>query len=91
MFGEEERRKRPGPGRPPEFWQRFHRTCAVVISLAILAQIAFLVTHSWQAHATLVTETVMCVAFGVSWLAKGLDLRALRAARHVSAELSAAP
>lgn len=91
MFGEEERRKQPGPGRSPEYWQRFHQTCAAVISLAILVQIAFPVTHTWQAHATRVTETVMCVAFGVSWLAKGLDLRAFRAARNLSAELSAAP
>jgi len=84
-FGEAEG---PGTSRPldkrkrqkftPEEWQRFHRTCGVLIfgSLAVLAVIK--IAGLPDEYALFIVEAVCSVAFGASWLAKGYEPDAFR-------------
>jgi hypothetical protein len=68
----------------PHFWRWFHWTAA----LLILASVAFLgVTefqHTYPAHSRFVAETVAVVAFGLSWLFKGLELDILFGSRRTA-------
>lgn len=61
----------------PQFWQRFHWGCATAIALAAL----FIVVTKWTGrldnYSLLIGETVAVVAFGLSWLMKGLELEVL--------------
>jgi hypothetical protein len=57
---------------------RLYRTCGVVIAASmVLVGVSNLVEPPSSWHALLVLETVMVVAFGVSWLVKGGFLRIL--------------
>jgi hypothetical protein len=81
-FGRQEGRRsqqRPS-GRArlsPSFWRWFHW----LAGLAILASVGFIVfaerEHFFTSYALLVGETVALVAFGASWLTKGLELDVL--------------
>jgi hypothetical protein len=61
----------------PAFWRWFHWFAG----LAILASVVFMVLaereHVFTSYALLVGETVALVAFGASWLTKGLELDVL--------------
>lgn len=62
----------------PTFWRWFHWGCAITIGLALLF-IAITWLGGWlEANRLLIAEVVVVVAFGVSWLFKGLELRVLR-------------
>lgn len=74
FFGvrEGKREVRPNARHTPQFWRRFHWTCAGVIAAAI----AFLPFGRWVLDlriTLLVSEVVAVVAFGVSWLMKGFE------------------
>ncbi len=56
---------------PP--WRGVHRTAAVVIAVAVAAMLLSLGTGVLAAYSVLVGETVVLLAFGGSWLARGLQ------------------
>ena len=62
---------------PPTLWYSFHLTMAI----AILCAVVFIGLTQWlgffDQHSILIGETVVTVAFGLSWLLKGLDLKVL--------------
>jgi hypothetical protein len=63
----------------PTFWRWFHWGCAITIGLAIVF-IAITQLAGWlKGYSLLIGEVVIVLAFGASWLAKGLELRVLRA------------
>ena len=78
FFGIREGNRPPCEGkRSPAFWRRFHWTCAGVIAAAIV----FIVVTGLAGgpdKSLLIGEAVSVWAFGVSWLAKGLELDLLR-------------
>lgn len=63
--------------RSPEFWYRFHTSMAGLIALAA----AFIALTQWlgvfDTHSILIGEIAVTLAFGLSWLLKGLDLDVL--------------
>jgi len=63
----------------PQFWRAFHWTCAGLIVLAVAYLLLRQVVRG-DDYALLETETVSALAFGASWLAKGLELDVLRGA-----------
>jgi hypothetical protein len=65
--------------RSPRFWRAFHWTCAGIIAASIAAIAGCHLLQVFEDHINLVGEAVMCLAFGTSWLAKGLDLPLLAA------------
>jgi hypothetical protein len=86
IFGAQEgRRPRQRPTRramlSPTFWRWFHWICA----FAVLAGLGFAVLAKRQnmtaGHPILIGEIVALVAFGLSWLFKGLELDILFGAR----------
>jgi hypothetical protein len=86
FFGlQEGRRGRQRVGRmsklPPGFWRWFHW----LMALAIVGAFAFMVVarreHMFTTHALLIGQIVAIVAFGLSWLAKGLELDVLLGSR----------
>jgi hypothetical protein len=83
FFGKREGRRSQSRGnhrtkRSPLFWQWFHWTCTAVIVLAIVFLIISKVAGLFDGFALLITETVAVLAFGTSWLMKGLELDVLR-------------
>jgi hypothetical protein len=58
---------------PPEFWYRFHLSMAIAIACAVVFIIVTQSLGVFDKHSILIGETVVTVAFGLSWLAKGLD------------------
>lgn len=91
FFGvrEGERGHRPNARHSPEFWRRFHWTCAAMIGTAI----AFLPIGRWVLDlrtTLLVSEVVAVCAFGVSWLMKGFERDILNADASEAAIKSAA-
>jgi hypothetical protein len=58
----------------PRFWRWFHWTAAllILVSVAFLGFTEF--KHEYPAHSRFIAETVAIVAFGLSWLFKGLEL-----------------
>jgi hypothetical protein len=78
FFGVREggRQARPGK-RSPVFWRNFHWTCAGVIA-GSLVFVGLAAVAGGPEKALLVGEAVSVWAFGVSWLAKGLELDYLR-------------
>ena len=62
---------------PPTFWYSFHLLMAALIFLAIVFIVVTQVFDVFDKHSILIGETVVTVAFGLSWLAKGLDRNAL--------------
>jgi hypothetical protein len=78
FFGVREggRQARPGK-RSPVFWCNFHWTCAGVIT-GSLVFVGLAAVAGGPEKALLVGEAASVWAFGVSWLAKGLELDYLR-------------
>jgi hypothetical protein len=75
FFGIKEAKRAPSAGhRPPVFWTWFHWGCAAVIACAcgymLLANSAHVLDDRYS---LLIGESVSVVAFGLSWLFKGVE------------------
>jgi hypothetical protein len=70
-----------------QFWQRFHWTCTGLIVAAVAY---LLLSHllGGSPRALLYTESVCALAFGASWLAKGLELNVLFGAATVPSSVT---
>lgn len=66
---------------PPTFWKRFHFGCAILIFGAVVYIGVTQATNRWDDYSLLIGEIVAVESFGASWLAKGLELTALRGLR----------
>lgn len=62
----------------PTFWRWFHWGCAIVIGLATAFVVVTQLGGWLKGYSLLIGEVVVVLAFGASWLAKGLELRVLR-------------
>jgi hypothetical protein len=62
---------------PPTFWYSFHLTAAVAIVCAVVFIGATQLFNFFDDYSILIGEVVVTVAFGLSWLAKGLDRNVL--------------
>jgi hypothetical protein len=62
----------------PSFWRGYHWTCAGAIAVALLWIAATEISGWGPASALLYGESAALIAFGASWLAKGLELDMLR-------------
>lgn len=60
---------------PPKFWFRFHLLMAILIFCGIAYIPLARSFDFFEKHSILIGEIVVTVAFGLSWLAKGLDLK----------------
>ena len=87
LFGWREgvRRDRPDPRRR-RGWRWVHWTAAAVIVAAVAGIVLTGLARVGQDYAVFAGETVAVVAFGVSWLAKGLELDMLRLALRQARE-----
>ena len=63
---------------PPTFWYIFHLSMAVLIFCAIGFIVVTQSLGVFDKHSILIGETVVTLAFGFSWLLKGLDFDVLR-------------
>jgi hypothetical protein len=63
----------------PTFWRRFHWICAATIALALVFIAVSKITGWLSAYSLIIGETVAVLAFGLSWLVKGLELNILLA------------
>jgi hypothetical protein len=78
-FGKREGARDPVEGkRSPKFWQTFHWACAAVIGLALVWIVVTWRTGWGPNESLLYGEAVSVLAFGVSWLWKGLEVEMLR-------------
>jgi hypothetical protein len=69
--------RRPGSARrSPRFWRTYHWTCTAIMVLAVGFAIVAHVVNGPR-NALLISETVSALAFGASWLMKGLELDVL--------------
>jgi hypothetical protein len=55
-------------------WRTVHRTCAIVIWVAVVASVALAAVGSGDNHTVFVGETVAVLAFGLSWFLKGSEI-----------------
>jgi hypothetical protein len=62
----------------PAFWRRFHWACASAIVLAVVFVAATKLLGWFADYSLLVGEAAALLAFGLSWLMKGLELDILR-------------
>jgi hypothetical protein len=67
--------------RSPTFWRWYHWSCAGIIGLALLF-IVIAAAAGGPPRALLIGEAVSVLAFGASWLMKGLELDMLRKPRR---------
>ena len=74
-FGNREGARTPAPGqqRSPRFWKTFHWACAGAIAFALLWMLADAAFGWGPRRVLLYGETLSVIAFGVSWLFKGLE------------------
>jgi hypothetical protein len=63
--------------RSPEFWRRFHWTCAGGIAAAVVFMAVSELSGWLTQYALIIGETVAVFSFGLSWLMKGLELDVL--------------
>jgi hypothetical protein len=61
----------------PEFWYRFHMSMAVLIAVAAIYIIVTQSLGIFDRYSILIGECIVTVAFGLSWLFKGLELAVL--------------
>ena len=80
FFGKREGTRPPQEGkrRSRRFWRIYHLGCAAVIVLALLWIAVTELSGSGPRNSLLYGEAVAVVAFGASWLWKGLELDMLR-------------
>ncbi|WP_432991055.1 hypothetical protein [Dactylosporangium sp. CA-233914] len=67
--------------RSPEFWRRFHFTCAAVIGVAVVFIAVTEISGWFDEYSLIIGEALAIFGFGTSWLMKGLELRVLRGPR----------
>jgi hypothetical protein len=85
LFGVREANR---PDRTPDQHRRgkaLHWTCAFVIIGAVLGVLATKVLGRFDSHSLFYGETVAALAFGLSWLMKGLELDILLGRKPVAA------
>lgn len=63
--------------RSPAFWRRFHWVCAAGICVAVAFIVVTKVAGWLDDYSLLIGEAVAVFVFGLSWLAKGLELEYL--------------
>ncbi len=73
----------------PTFWRWFHWGCTAAIGLALVFMGASEITRWFTQYSLIVGETVAVLAFGVSWLMKGLQLQVLLGNRGAAQEAPA--
>lgn len=83
FFGLQEGRRSPQRvGRraamSPTFWRWFHWTSATAILLAVVFMVVSRQGNMFTGYSLFIGQVVATVAFGLSWLAKGLELDVLR-------------
>jgi hypothetical protein len=80
FFGVREGRRPAQKGKlPPTFWRIYHWVCAGLIAGALLWMGSYELFSHWGPRQTLlIGETLSLIAFGASWLLKGLELDTLR-------------
>ena len=61
----------------PTFWKRFHWACAAAIGLALLFIGVTEISRWFNQYSLIIGETAAVIAFGLSWLMKGLELNIL--------------
>jgi hypothetical protein len=79
-FGIREGKRPPRKGKlPPTFWRIYHWVCAGLIAAALLWMGSYELFSHWGPRQTLlIGEGLSLLAFGASWLLKGLELDMLR-------------
>jgi hypothetical protein len=82
FFGIREGKRPPHGKRSPTFWRMYHWACAGTIAVALLWMGFTQVLHIGPRTALLFGEAVALVAFGASWLLKGLEWDVLRTSEH---------
>jgi hypothetical protein len=60
--------------RSPTFWRRFHWSCAAAIVLSVAFIAVSALTGWFTSYSLIIGETAAILAFGLSWLMKGLEL-----------------
>jgi hypothetical protein len=65
--------------RSPLFWRWFHWSCALLIVAAVVFSLIMKTTGWLQNYSLIIGESIAVLAFGVSWLMKGLELDVLLA------------
>jgi len=60
--------------RSPTFWRRFHWSCAGAIGLSVAFIAASMLSGWFTGYSLIIGETAAILAFGLSWLMKGLEL-----------------
>jgi hypothetical protein len=91
LFGQRERRR---PDRSPHQQVRgkaLHWACGLVIIAAVVYMVATKLLRWHDAHSLFYGETVSVLAFGLSWLMKGLELEILLHGRVPAPEVAAPP
>jgi hypothetical protein len=79
LFGVREGGRNARPGQlPPKFWRIYHWSCAGMIVVALLWMGLTELLDVGPSSSLLYGETVSLMAFGASWLAKGLEIDMLR-------------
>ncbi|MGH9173794.1 MAG: hypothetical protein ACRD1H_05535 [Vicinamibacterales bacterium] len=66
----------------PRFWEWFHRLANVAIVAGVTFIIITEILDVLNGYALLIGESVVCIAFGASWLAKGMDFDVLRSRKR---------
>lgn len=86
FFGRREgtRPDRDEKERSNTFWRRFHWWCAGAIFVAVAFMLITEIFDWFESWAILAGEIVAGLAFGLSWLMKGLELKILRKPVHTS-------
>ena len=73
-FGNRDGKREDRSMRWRTLWRTVHRSCAIVIWVAVVASVALAAVGSGDNHTVLVGETVAVLAFGLSWFLKGSEL-----------------
>lgn len=86
FFGLQEGRRSPQRAgcrarMSPTFWRWFHWVCASVILLAVVFTVLTTQNDMFHTYSLLIGESIAVVAFGLSWLFKGLELDVLKGPR----------
>jgi Protein of unknown function (DUF998) len=79
FFGVREGKRKPKAGKlPPRFWRTYHWVCACLIGAALLWMGLTELLEWGPRESLLYAEGLSLLAFGASWLWKGLELDMLR-------------
>ncbi len=76
LFGKREAARTDRP-TSPQLRKWFHWGCSIVIVLAVIGIVVTKALKQFDDYSLLVGESIAVLAFGSSWLVKGLELKAL--------------